>query len=81
MIRVEKSVADEVLGRNVVRIFRHLDQLDAKNLCHEDQIFIARFKRYTMNDYLTLTIANLSLPLKSQGPIRPLNLTLQLVIV
>ena len=50
MIRVEKSAADEVLGRNAVRIFRHLDQLNARKLTHEDQIFIAQFKRYTMND-------------------------------
>ena len=33
-----------------MRIFRHLDQLDARKLTHEDQIFIAQFKRYTMND-------------------------------
>ena len=50
MIFVEKSAADELLGRNVVRIFRHLDQLDARKLTHEDQLFIAQFKRYTMND-------------------------------
>ena len=50
VIFVEKSAADELLGRNVVRIFRHLDQLDARKLTHEDQLFIAQFKRYTMND-------------------------------
>ena len=33
-----------------MRIFNHLDQLDTRKLTHEDQIFIARLKRYAMND-------------------------------
>ena len=45
----EYENAGEVLGRNIVKIFSHLSDLDARGLENEDMIFVTRLKRFVMN--------------------------------